>query len=484
MSSTLPVIVWFRQDLRVTDNPALSAAAASGRPIVAVYILDDGAEDIRALGGASRWWLHHSLELLSAGLLERGLSLILRKGPASRVLDDLVQDTSAETVYWNRCYEPWAITRDTAIKDTLKNRGVSAESFNSALLLEPWKIKTGQGGPYKVFTPFWRRLRELYRVPEASQLQARLTVAPCPESDALEAWDLCPRQPDWAGGLRTSWQVGEASARSVLLDFLDGPVANYPTDRDLPDRVGTSRLSPHLHWGEIGPHQVWRVAAALLDEGGARAVGAESLLRQLAWRDFNHHLMFHFPGIATENWKPKFNRFPWLENPKGLATWQRGQTGYPIVDAGMRELWHTGWMHNRVRMITGSFLIKDLMIHWREGEDWFWDTLVDADLANNAGNWQWVAGSGADASPFFRIFNPTTQGEKFDPGGAYIRKWVPELVNLPDKWIHKPWAAPPEVLAATKIKLGEDYPKPLVDHVDARNRALEAYKSIRGAESE
>ncbi len=483
MSSTSPVIVWFRQDLRVLDNPALTAAAATGRPVVAVYILDDGAEDIRALGGAARWWLHHSLESLSAGLSECGLTLVLRQGSAARVLDDLVRDTGADRVFWNRCYEPWAITRDTAIKEALKNRSVTAESCNGSLLLEPWQIKTGQGGPYKVFTPFWRRLRELYRVPDRAELPAHLVSATHSESDALGGWNLCPQYPDWAGGLRENWRGGEAAARSVLADFLDGPVADYPSDRDRPDRVGTSRLSPYLHWGEVGPHQAWRAAAALLDEGGARAVGAESLLRQLAWRDFNHHLMFHFPQITTENWKPKFDHFPWEENVAGLVAWQQGRTGYPIVDAGMRELWYTGWMHNRVRMIVGSFLIKDLMIDWRKGEAWFWDTLVDADLANNAGNWQWVAGSGADASPFFRIFNPTTQSQKFDPGAGYIRRWVPELAGLPDKWIHRPWDAPSDILTRANVFLGDTYPHPLINHGAARNRALAAYKALPNADA-
>jgi len=326
-------------------------------------------------------------------------------------------------------------------------------------------------------------LRELYRVPDAARIPERLSPGPALESDRLADWGLCPTGPDWAGGLRESWRAGEHAARGRLAQFLGEAVADYPDDRNRPDRAGTSCISPHLHWGEIGPHQVWRAAAQLLDEGGARAKGAESFIRELAWRDFNHHLLFHFPQIASENWKPVFDDFPWQDNPEGLSAWQRGQTGYPIVDAGMRELWHTGFMHNRVRMIAGSFLIKNLLVHWREGEAWFWDTLVDADLANNAGNWQWVAGSGADASPFFRIFNPMTQGEKFDPDGAYVRRWVPELSDMPDKFIHRPWEAPDEVLAGAGVTLGETYPAPLVDHAGARERALEAYKAIRSSES-
>ncbi len=484
MSLKPPVIVWFRQDLRITDNPALAAAAQSGHPIRALYVLDEDSDGIRAHGGASRWWLYNSLESLTDGLLTRGLTLTRRRGPAANVIADLIEETGASAVYWNRCYEPWAVARDTAIKEQLKERGVEAESFNGSLLLEPWQIKTGQGGPYKVFTPFWKQLRDIYRLPGAVDISDDLPCATDVRSDDLADWGLLPTAPDWADGIRAAWTVGEDAARDLLADFLDGPVADYPDDRNRPDRVGTSRLSPYLHWGEIGPDQVWRAAVPLLDKGGATARGAESLLRELAWRDFNHHLVFHFPEIATENWKSQFNDFPWRDDPEGLAAWQQGCTGYPIVDAGMRELWHTGWMHNRVRMVVGSFLIKDLLVHWRDGEAWFWDTLVDADLANNAGNWQWVAGSGADASPFFRIFNPITQGEKFDPEGDYVRRWVPELGNVPAKWIHKPWDAPEEVRFQAGVRLGEDYPEPRVDHRVARDRALAAYKSLREEESD
>ncbi|MBO6784792.1 MAG: deoxyribodipyrimidine photo-lyase [Alphaproteobacteria bacterium] len=483
MSETSPAIVWFRQDLRIADNPGLSAAVNAERPIVALYILDEETEGTRVPGGASRWWLHHSLESLAGDLKDRGVSLTLRRGRSAEVLRNVIGETDAGAVYWSRCYEPWAVARDTDIKETLKDDGLEAESFNGSLLLEPWEIETGQGEPYKVFTPYWKRLRELYQAPQLSSIPDALDAAPAPESDDLAAWELLPTKPDWAGGIRKSWTVGEAAARGRLSQFLGDAVADYPDDRDRPDRSGTTRLSPHLHWGEISPHQVWRAGAKLLDEGGARAKGAESLLRELAWRDFNHHLLFHFPKIATENWKDRFDDFPWADNPDGLAAWQEGRTGYPIVDAGLRELWHTGWMHNRVRMVVGSFLIKDLMVDWREGEAWFWDTLVDADLANNAGNWQWVAGSGADAAPFFRIFNPVSQGEKFDPDGAYVREWVPELSELPDKWIHKPWEAPDDVLADAGVSLGDDYPEPVVDHAAARERALEAYNEIKGSDS-
>ncbi|MEP4378828.1 MAG: deoxyribodipyrimidine photo-lyase [Alphaproteobacteria bacterium] len=479
MSSESPVIVWFRQDLRLADNPALAAAVATGRPIQPLFVLDEASADIRALGGASRWWLHHSLESLAGDLRGHGLQLVRRRGAALDVLKTLVEETGAERIFWNRCYEPGAIARDTAVKAMLKNAGVDAESFNGSLLIEPWKIETQQGEPYKVFTPFWKRLRELYQAPVVAGVPARLPGLEDVAGDTLADWRLLPTKPDWAGGLRESWEAGEGAARARLTDFLDEAVADYPVDRDRPDRAGTSRLSPHLHWGEVGPYQVWRAASACLAAGGAKAAGAEALLRELAWRDFNHHLLFHFPRIATANWREQFDGFPWRDDPDGLAAWQRGETGYPLVDAGMRELWHTGFMHNRVRMIAGSFLIKDLMVDWRDGEAWFWDTLVDADLANNAGNWQWVAGSGADASPFFRIFNPVTQGEKFDPAGDYVRRWVPALADMPDRWVHKPWDAPADVLAEVGVVLGDTYPAPIVDHGVARNRALDAYKTMR-----
>ncbi len=479
MPSENPVIVWFRQDLRLADNPALAAAVVSGRPILPLYILDEDSPDMRQLGGASRWWLHHSLDSLSSDLRDRGLQLVLRRGAAAVELARLIDEVNAVEVVWNRCYEPGSIARDTAVKAMLREAGVEAESFNGSLLIEPWEIETGQGGPYKVFTPYWRRLRELYQAPDIADVPDRLPAARSVAAGEIADWALLPSRSDWAGGLRESWRVGERAALDRMTEFLDEAVADYPNDRDRPDRPGTSRLSPHLHFGEISPHRVWRAAAPYLDRSGGIAAGAEALLRELAWRDFNHHLLFHFPGIATSNWREFFDRFPWRDDPDGLAVWQRGETGYPLVDAGIRELWYTGFMHNRVRMIVASFLIKDLMIDWRAGEAWFWDTLVDADLANNACNWQWVAGSGADASPFFRIFNPITQGEKFDPSGNYVRRWVPELADLPDKWVHKPWMAPGQVLDVAGVVLGESYPKPMVDHAAARNRALDAYKSIR-----
>lgn len=474
-----PVVVWFRRDLRIRDNAALAAAAESGRPVVPLFVLDEESPGVRPLGGASRWWLHESLSSLAEDLAGLGLSLCLRRGPADDVLREVVRETGAGRVVWNRCYEPASVARDTETEAALRAAEVEAESYAGSLLSEPGKILTGQKTPYRVFTPFWRRLREWYPAPPPHPTPKRPTPGRAIASDRLEDWRLQPTAPDWAGGLRETWEVGEAAARRRLAGFVEGAVERYASDRDRPDLEGSSRLSAHLHWGEIGPHQVWRAVAPLIEAAAPAPTGAEALLRELAWRDFNHHLLCRFPTMETENWRPAFDRFPWRDDPRALAAWQKGRTGYPIVDAGMRELWHTGWMHNRTRMIAASFLTKDLLVHWRHGEAWFRDTLVDADLANNVANWQWVAGSGADAQPFFRIFNPVRQAEKFDPEGAYVRRWVPEISRLPDRWLHRPWEAPSEVLSSAEVRLGRDYPLPIIDHAHARRRALKAYEDMR-----
>ena len=480
-SPTAPVVVWFRRDLRIHDNPALAEGAASGRPVVPLFVLDEESPGVRPLGGASRWWLHESLRSLAEDLAGLGLSLCLRRAPAADVLHEVVRETGAGRVVWNRCHEPASIACDSNVETALRAAGVETESYGGSLLIEPGEILTRQGAPYKVFTPFWRRVRESYQAPPPHPAPKRPTPGPAIESDRLEGWRLQPTAPDWAGGLRETWEAGEAAARRRLAGFMDGAVERYGSDRDRPDLEGSSRLSAHLHWGEIGPNQVWRASAPLIEAAAPAATGAEALLRELAWRDFNHHLLVRFPHMVTENWRPAFDRFPWRDDPQSLAAWQEGRTGYPIVDAGMRELWHTGWMHNRARMIVASFLTKDLLVHWRHGEAWFRDTLVDADLANNVANWQWVAGSGADAQPFFRIFNPVRQAEKFDPAGAYVRRWIPEISRLPDRWLHRPWEAPPDVLGEAGIELGRDYPLPMVDHAQARQRALRAYRLLRSA---
>jgi deoxyribodipyrimidine photo-lyase len=464
-----PIILWFRQDLRLADNPALRMAAASGRPIIPLFVLTE-ASDGRAWGGASSWWLERSLASLDADLRRRGSRLVLRRGDAAEVIQRLATEVGASAVFWNRLYGPHAVGRDTCLKADLTQAGIRSESFNAALLIEPWELKAGTGGAYKVFTPFWRAARAQLDQVEARGAPQRLH-APLhwPSGERLSQWRLYPAKPDWASGF-TDWTPGEAGAQARLDQFLHGGFAGYADHRDEPSVEATSRLSPHLHWGEIGPRQVWRAAQAAAASGLASERQLDKLLAELGWREFNHHLLFDRPDLATANFKPAFDALRWRKDPAGLRAWQTGLTGYPIVDAGMRQLWTTGWMHNRVRLIVGSFLVKHLLVDWREGERWFWDTLVDADEANNPANWQWVAGTGADASPFFRIFNPVTQGDRFDPEGAYVRRWVPELAALPDKVIHKPWTCqrPPA-----------GYPAPVVDHGRARARALEAFKGLK-----
>lgn len=469
-----PIIVWFRQDLRLTDNPALAAAAATGRPVIALYVRDDHAH--WAPGAASRWWLHGSLAALAAALDDVGAPLVRREGAADRVLKAIIDETGATAVYWNRCYEPQAIARDTAIKKALHSGGIAAQSFNAGLLFEPWTIKTKAGEPYGVFTPFWRAcLAQPEPAKPAAAPKAVTAFKEVLKSEALESWGLLPTKPDWAGGLRATWTPGEAGAAARLKSFM-AALDDYKTGRDRPGEDGTSRLSPHLHFGEIGPRQIWHRARSR-----PPSASADVFLKELGWREFSHHLLFHHPRLADEPLRPAFAAFPWRRDGKALAAWRRGATGYPIVDAGMRQLWETGWMHNRVRMVVASFLIKHLLIRWQDGAAWFWDTLVDADLANNAASWQWVAGSGADAAPFFRIFNPVLQGERFDPDGAYVRRFVPELAKLPNDVIHKPWTADEAVLKKAGVVLGETYPHPIVDHAAARARALAAFAEVKGA---
>ncbi|MEP2829842.1 deoxyribodipyrimidine photo-lyase [Parvibaculum sp.] len=466
-----PSIVWFRRDLRLDDNPALAAAAARGTPVLPLFILDPEEE----IGGASRWWLHGSLAALSKSLARLGLPLVLRRGDPAQILPAIAEETGAAAVFWNRCYEPRAVERDKLVKSILTQRRMKVRSFAASLLAEPWDVKTRSGGPYKVFTPFWRALSQVsFDAPLAAP--RKLARVKDIATDHLDDWALRPSKPDWAAGLRETWEPGEAGAQARLADFVDDAMADYPEARDLPDREGTSRLSPHLHWGDLSPRRVWHVVRNA--QGGDGRAG-EAFLREVAWRDFACHLLYHWPKIETENWKSEFDAFPWMRDAGAFDAWRTGRTGYPIVDAGMRQLWQTGWMHNRVRMIAASFLIKHLMIDWREGARWFEDTLVDADLAVNRASWQWVAGSGADAAPYFRIFNPVLQGEKFDKGGDYVRAFVPELSKLDTKYIHKPWAAPRDVLEKAGIVLGENYPEPLVDHGEARARALAAYSEIR-----
>ncbi|HYD98644.1 MAG TPA: deoxyribodipyrimidine photo-lyase [Alphaproteobacteria bacterium] len=476
-----PALVWFRQDLRLADNPALAAAVAGGRPVLAVYVLDDETPGAWRLGGAARWWLHHSLAALAAALRRHGVPLVLRRGPADLVVADLARRSGAVEVHWNRLYEPHAIARDAALKADLTAAGIAVRSHNGTLLREPWEVRSGSGGPYRVFTPFWRACLALEPPPPCLPAPAAIRPAPAPEGDDLDAWSLLPTAPDWAGGLRANWTPGEAGAAARLAAFVAEGLARYGDLRNRPDVDGSSRLSPHLRFGEVSPRQVWHAVRDAAARRRDAISGGELLLREIGWREFSYHLLYHAPSLPDRPLDTRFERFPWAEDEGGLAAWQQGRTGYPIVDAGMRQLWHTGWMHNRVRMISASTLTKSLLLPWQLGAAWFWDTLVDADLANNSAGWQWVAGCGADAAPFVRVFNPVLQGEKFDPDGAYVRRWVPELARLPNALVHKPWTAPPALLAAAGVRLGETYPHPVVDHGSARERALAAYDTIRGA---
>jgi deoxyribodipyrimidine photo-lyase len=470
-----PVIFWFRQDLRLSDNPALSAAVRTGRPLVTVYILDDETPGRWRPGGAARWWLHHSLEALARGLSAAGGRLVLRRGRAADVMLSLVHETGARHVYWNRCYEPFAMARDEAIRGSLAAIGVETHTFNGSLLHEPWTIRHAGGLPFRVFSAFWRVCRRNVVLDAPLPAPRRFGETPRLASDDLHAWGLLPTRPNWAEGFKPLWQPGEKGAQRRLETFLEETAERYAALRDRPDLDATSRLSPHLHFGEVSPRQVWHAISFAQSSRRISPEAAETFLSELGWREFAHHLLHAHPDMPEKPLREEFVSFPWRSDRSQLVAWQRGLTGYPIVDAGMRELWTTGWMHNRVRMITASFLVKHLLVDWREGEAWFWDTLVDADLANNAMNWQWVAGSGADAAPYFRIFNPVLQGEKFDPDGVYVRRWVPELAALPPSFIHKPWLAPASVLAEAGVVLGKTFPNPIIDHATARRRALAAF---------
>lgn len=478
-----PTIVWFRDDLRMGDNPALTHAAASGAPILCIYVYDD-SPPLRAPGGASRWWLHHSLAALDKSLKKAGAELFLLKGKARDLVPALARALKAGAV-WNRRYDAGGIETDSAIKAQLKEDGLAAESFNAALLYEPWTLRTGAGQPFRVFTPFWKAAQASGAPPVPLPAPTKLAAAnwpkDAPKPIALDDLGLLPTKPDWAGGLRETWTPGEEGARARLADFLDNGLKLYGGHRDRPDMESVSRLAPHLRFGEVSPRTAYHAATAAAEAGKASERDAAKFNSELGWREFSYHLLFHNPDLARKNFQPKFDAFQWSDpDPNMLDAWKRGLTGYPIVDAGMRELWRTGFMHNRVRMIVASFLVKDMLVDWRIGEDWFFDTLCDADLANNAASWQWVAGTGADAAPYFRVFNPVLQGEKFDPDGVYVKRFCPELAALPAAYVHKPWLASPAILAHAKVKLGATYPRPILDHAAARDRALAAYGQVKG----
>ena len=463
-------VCWFRQDMRLSDNPALSAAAEH-QHVLPVYVLDTKNPGTFVPGAASQWWLHCSLHALNQSL---GGKLSVYEGDPKQILADIVQRLPVTAVHWNRCYEPWSMERDTKIKTILLQMGIQGESHNGSLLWEPWDIKKDDGTPYKVFTPFYRKgclnatapRKPLGSPKEMSLLQDEDTML------SVDALDLKPKF-NWDETLAPHWTIGEEGAHHRLEDFIHNGLAHYKEGRNLPAKPFVSRLSPHLRFGEISPNQVWYAATS---QGDGKDI--DHFCSELGWREFSYSLLYHNPDLATVNLQKKFDGFPWSDDLAALTAWQKGDTGVPMVDAGMRELWQTGFMHNRVRMITGSFLIKNLLLDWRHGERWFWDTLVDADPASNSASWQWVAGCGADAAPYFRIFNPVTQGQKFDPDGGYVRQYVPELSALPNKYIFNPWEAPADLLREANVELGVTYPKPIVNIKASRERALAAFKAL------
>lgn len=471
----MKTLLWLRDDLRLQDNPALAEACSRG-DVAILYLLDEESAGIRPLGGAVRWWLHHSLSALATELSDLGGSLVLRRGKAAEVIPAVAAEVDAQAVFWNRRYGGPERQIDASLKTSLRDSGLEVRSFQANLLFEPWTVQTGSGEHYKVFTPFWRACQS---APEprdpapAPQSMQSLTA----KSDELDSWQLLPQHPDWAGGLAEEWTPGESGAQQRLSDFLDRHAEGYAMERDAPSIEATSRLSPHLRFGELSPFQAW----AGLRQAGSKQAGRinaddERVFRsEVGWREFCWHLLYHHPNLAEVNYRREFDGFGWQPTSDAeLSAWQQGRTGYPIIDAGMRQLWQTGWMHNRVRMVVASFLVKNLLIDWREGEQWFWDTLVDADSASNPANWQWVAGSGADAAPYFRIFNPVTQSKKFDGDGRYLRRFVPELARLGNKEIHEPWK-----FQATLTEEPLDYPEPLVELGASRQRALDAYAQLR-----
>lgn len=453
-------ILWFRQDLRLADNPALHAAAAAG-PVLPVFVLDDASAGVWRAGGAQRWWLHHSLEALGAALAARGAPLLLLRGDAVQLLPALAEAVGAGAIHAGRMVEPWARRRDEALAQALGGRKLVLHT--SSLLHEPHRIRTGQGTPYSVYTPFSRAIFALGEPPPPLETPARLEPVPHPPGLALHELALLPTR-DWADAFPRHWTPGEAGAQARLKGF-GAALPAYADARNNPSIAGTSGISPHLHHGEVSPRQAWHAARA------AGAGGQDTWLKEILWREFSYHLLWHRPELPEKPLQPGFANFPWQPDARFLRAWQRGRTGYPIVDAGMRQLWVTGWMHNRVRMIVASFLVKHLLQPWQDGAAWFWDTLVDADLASNSASWQWVAGSGADAAPYFRVFNPILQGEKFDPQGSYVRHWLPALAGVPQKFVHQPWNAPSPP---------RDYPAPIIDHAAGRARALAAYAAMRG----
>jgi len=464
-------IQWFRQDLRLSDNPALTAASRHTN-VLPIYILDDDLACDNQMGAASRWWLNHSLKSLYTSL--DGKLSVYRGNPID-VLTKIIGSHDVNAIYWNRCYEPWRIDCDSKLKSYLKNMGIKAESTNGSLLWEPWSIRKDDGNPYKVFTPFYRK--------GCMQAQAPREPIPVPtntkyvhdkeNSLGINQLGLLPKNP-WDTKLSSHWDIGESGAHTRFQKFIDEGLDHYKDGRNLPAKQYVSKISPYLHHGEISPNQLWYKVRNLADNKHV-----DHFCSELGWREFSYNQLYFNPELPTKNLQSKFDTFPWVDDPTLLRSWQKGQTGIPMVDAGMRELWQTGYMHNRVRMIVGSFLVKNLRLHWHHGERWFWNTLVDADLANNSASWQWVAGCGTDSAPYFRIFNPVLQGQKFDPDGYYVRRFVPEIASLPNKYLFNPWEAPENILKEIGIQLGSTYPKPIVDLKISRDAALDAFKLLK-----
>lgn len=474
-------IVWFRKDLRLSDNPALTQAVEENNEIIPIYIYEEGIPNAWEIGGASKWWLHHSLQSLCDHFDSFGIKLILKKGNPLAILESLIEETQATAIYWNRRYEPYSILNDSKIKQTFNKHRIECKSFNGSLLIEPWEVLTQKNTYFKVFTRFWNQSLKILDVPKdlpIPNLKRNTNINFL--SDNLNDWELLPKNPNWAREFKQSWNPGEIYAQKKLVHFIENHLENYSVERDFPGCTGTSALSSHLTFGEISSRQIWN--AINNNNVGKKSKtlieSSHKYLAEIGWREFSYNLLYHFPKLPSDPFSERFQNFPWKKNESFLKAWQKGLTGYPIVDAGMRQLWHIGWMHNRVRMIVASFLTKDLLINWTEGAKWFWDTLVDADLANNSASWQWVAGCGADAAPYFRIFNPILQSQKFDPEGKYIKQWIPELSNLPIKYIHAPWEAPEEILKKSNIELGLDYPNPIINHAEAKAKALDLFNRI------
>ena len=466
----VPSLFWFRQDLRLADNPGLLEAQRAG-PLMAIYIFEEEDPGALSMGSASRWWLHQSLEKFNAALDGK---LNIYSGNAEKIITGLLEAQPIEAVYWNRCYEPWRVKNDAVLKKHLHTLGVTCKSYNASLLWEPWEAVKSDQTPYRVFTPFYRQASLQKPRSPLPRLSGACFLKDPNNKTTLADLKLIPQIP-WYRGFETAWEAGERGAQKKLQHFLEHELTGYKEGRNFPGKKNVSHLSPHLHFGEISPQQVWH---AVHQQEHVPLADRAHFLSELGWREFSYSLLYHFPELPWKNFQPKFDHFPWKDNNVLLRAWEQGQTGYPIVDAGMRELWQTGTMHNRVRMIVASFLVKNLLIHWHHGAAWFWDTLLDADAANNSASWQWVAGCGADAAPYFRIFNPILQGEKFDPEGDYTRRFVPELTAIPKKFLFRPWEAPREVLAQANVTLGTTYPHPIVELASSRDKALEAYHQL------